>query len=659
MRSSKTTVCLVPAVVALLVLLASSPRDAAVGDAPDYVLMMLSWAKNSRPYVDRANSEMYNEVLDASGIRLRSETWTDEWNSVFLDDQARCDCQHFWFYSLLASLPYQISSLFTPQVYWGFWVVHAALALVVLGAARRLFSWQGAWAFLFLWIYSPALWFGAKIHTEFFTFCVTTLFIMFVLKRRFMWAAFSLALASTQNPVFSPMCVALVGWFVLSRIRHGIPRGDVLLIAATATVVGIHPIYYLIRWKVLNPQFLASGANMESRSLADFLIPLFDLNLGLFPNWLLGGILVALVPWLIPSAQWRRHAPALGVVAVFILVSLWGASKTTNYVHGGTVHITRYSAWLLCLFFPLFLALIRRVSVWHQSETSRGTNAWVASVVVVIAVAGTLAAYQFWPTRKTDYLYPTRAASFVLASAPRLYNPAPEIFIERHVFHDEVRFDGWIAGSQDGRKLLVYPARMPKPVGGLNRIPGVGGRVDPREFEKFFKKFLDAHQHWLSRPWFYVNIPDSAAAKIYHAPLLRSGQIITGQVADNRFFYSGWHDPGEPFRWSSKAAADIRFVWIESTPPAALHFEFRSFVPPDRQVAHELILNGRSIWKGAIDATSAASGLIEVSVPQDLIRPKKENELVFQTSPVRIPANFDGESDERPLGIGFRVLHFR
>jgi hypothetical protein len=149
----------------------------------------------------------------------------------------------------------------------------------------------------------------------------------------------------------------------------------------------------------------------------------------LLPNWPLGilitagGIIVAYKKLNAQNRNTRNHSRILVFTLLYIVVSIYAQSSTTNLNSGATTGIARYALWYLPLFFPLI------VSVLAFAAKNKGFIIPLLSVATALSL---LNIYSNFPTRPESYTSPSQASLFIQSQAPWAYNPPPEVFAERY-----------------------------------------------------------------------------------------------------------------------------------------------------------------------------------------------------------------------------------
>jgi hypothetical protein len=408
-----------------------------VGDGSEYYAMFLAWTQAFRPWMLDFVWQAYERFAAHSGVAgvVSADRLANAFPALKIGDTH--DFNHFWFYSFLAAIvgfvPQKLG-LADPTISFG--ALHGLLLAVPAVMAYRSYGWVGVVAVLLLVLSSPLIWYINKVHTEFFTVTMVAASVLAIMRRDVPLSALFLAIASTQNLPIAGVAFVMCAVFVVSRIWIKTPREDVarimLILTATAIFAALHPIYYYMRFHVLTPQLLAGGAEIGI-GLRYAFIWLIDPDIGLLPNWptgvvaLIGGLLiVAKRPGLWDGSRMLFFAYSL----LFIAVCLFAQSSTTNINSGATPGPARYGLWYIPLALPFIITCIR----WASEQRVR-----LVMVVGLTTIACAVSSFTFAPWRHEAYNKPTLQSTLVQTYLPALYEPPPEIWLERYSGHGERR----------------------------------------------------------------------------------------------------------------------------------------------------------------------------------------------------------------------------
>lgn len=426
------------------------------GDSLEYYAMLVSWAEYLKPYLT-PDSCAYLESRLSHGSSPKEHTLFAQLSKKFpnlLKNGRELDLPHFWFYSLCAGVFYWPLRLFSADIGVCFSLLHIGLLVLAFFLIRRKLGTIAGLSSLLIAYFSPLLWFSNKAHTEFFTVILTILSVAFIISEDYSRAALFMALASTQNPPFAILAF-LIFLFGLFKEKWALIKKHFFLWPVTGFLVVIHPLYYYGRHGFLNPVVGGGGARLgqDVFSLKKVFCFILDPDIGLFANWPLSLLLLALFVILMARKRVGLNARVWSFLILSVPILLWSQSRTGNVNHGGTIHISRYALWYLFIFFLV---------VWQiclfLSKTVIPSRRILAASAIAISI---LQLILYWPTRAEEYLRPTRASRLLYDHLPGLYNPVPEIFIERQIGREtSLPRKVWAVSNKSGNKIYVQRNRM-------------------------------------------------------------------------------------------------------------------------------------------------------------------------------------------------------
>ncbi|MQT47215.1 hypothetical protein GHO40_10805 [Pseudomonas helleri] len=426
-----------------------------VGDGNEYYALYLAWKETLRPWMNDASYQAFQQLYQSNTISgMMPEDWLRGYSPALrLRDES--DFNHFWLYSFLAFAVARFCQIFGLLLgpHTAFLGLHFFLVTGVAFIAYHLYGKRGILVFTLMTLFSPMLWFSDKVHTELFTYCLTLAGVMLVYSRKYTCAALFLALASTQNPSFA--LIAFIPFAFRFCLEKNKPFSifEVFMMIGTAFAVLAHPVYYFLRFGVPTPQLLAGGASLGG-NLSNFYIWLFDPDLGLIPNWPLGILLILLAVSLVvknksftQSLNTNKYFYLFS--SIFLIVSLFANSSTTNLNSGATPGLARYALWYLPLLFPAVLYVI-------NNFPSRKVISY--PLALVIAIIGYASIKTNAPSGPEGYDSPSWLSNAIQLKLPWLYTPPAEVFKERFSGLGETSYEN-IRGvlGPDCHKLLIFP----------------------------------------------------------------------------------------------------------------------------------------------------------------------------------------------------------
>lgn len=425
------TLWLVFAIIVALSLLAQPRRT---GDAHQYLAMASQLAELRPPSFSPVEEADFRGWLEAQAADSGFPDGARAIRQPGLVRDGRQEFSHFWLFPLLVSPATRLVDLLGLHPIVAFTITNAMLLGTALLACSRVF---GPLATLLL-LASPLVWFVGKAQVEVFTVALLTLAMAAAARGRWAWAGVAAAVAATQNlPITATIPLFWAGGAAALHARGlherlpGRPNGatwrkTLLLGAATVGIALLHPTYYLARLGVVTPQQLNGGIAGEVPDWPRALAPLVDPDIGFFP-WLPATAALAVAGYALLARAHVRGAPLDRNLATAALVAatigVWFLAvfaQTTNVNSGGTVHLSRYALWLVPLALPALTVVARRV------EPRRLPAALVAALALCAAYLG-----YFRPDQPENYVSHSPQAAWLIANTPDLYQPLPEIFVER------------------------------------------------------------------------------------------------------------------------------------------------------------------------------------------------------------------------------------
>lgn len=425
-KSFQSEIIIVFIWIAIFIIIGIFGQPTRVGDGSEYYALALAWRHTGRPYMTDISWNDYDQLYNSNEIIGLPDGNRLKHRFPQIANETQADFNHFWFYGFCAAIISKVVSLVGIQIpiHQAFLVLHCLLLAAMFMVAKRNFGRRGLFAVAILTFLSPIIWYFDKVHTELFTFCLTTIAVIFFLRRSYFSSAFFLALTSTQNISFAGISafVIIVGLFDHKGSEYSIV--DVVKLVLSTGSLALHPAYYFFRWGVLSPQFTAGGAK-TGLNLKYAYVWFLDPDVGLFPNWPLG-IIIFMLTFIV---VYRRKINRLSVnrwlifVLFYIGISIIAQSSTTNLNSGATPGLARYSLWYLALFFPSILLIIEKLF----------STRWLLILFVLSMIFQVIYSYiYFRPTLSENYNSPSPASFWIQKNLPMIYNPPIEIFDERY-----------------------------------------------------------------------------------------------------------------------------------------------------------------------------------------------------------------------------------
>ena len=438
----------------VILFLISGPKIQRVGDGGEYYALYYAWETTGNPWMSSTAYDAYDELYNSNQITsMVPGEWLQDTFSA-LQVGSTSDYNHFWFYSFLAFICAKFLSLLgiSLSAHESFLVLHYCLTVALFSITYRFFRWHGIIAVTLMTFTSPILWYFDKVHTELFTYSLVLSSIILIYAKKYLPSSLFLAIASTQNPSFALITCIPMFYRVALQWRKPYSFFDVGMIVSIAILVLAHPVYYFTRYGVLTPQLLAGGAS-PGEHLSHFYVWLIDPDLGLLPNWPLGlaAIIVALIVWATTAKDKLKNTDKLWITffILYLLINLYAHSSTTNLNSGATPGVSRYALWYLPLAFPV---------IYNTSQyfSSRPTSLYLILPVMLIISVDSINKYK---PKRGEHLNPTATSIFIQSYLPWLYNPPPEVFLERYSGYGEGVYMHKIRAviGPDCHKILILP----------------------------------------------------------------------------------------------------------------------------------------------------------------------------------------------------------
>ncbi|KLD79088.1 hypothetical protein Y886_06500 [Xanthomonas hyacinthi DSM 19077] len=589
------------AFVFFIAVLALPPQR--VGDGSEYYALFYAIKDGYRTFMTEPAYQAYDVLFKSGNIPGLADTNGVRHAFPPLIQLSGADFNHFWFYPAAAAITGGWLALFGMNSHASFLFLHTLLLGTLVYVSARAYGRVGVLAVAIVLVGSPIVWFVDKVHTEFFTFCSIAIATTLFARRKYFPAAVFLALASTQNisiGATAMLVLAIAAW----RARNQpIRLTDVILAVATLVLVALHPLYYLVRVGVIDPQLLAGGAKI-GLNFSNMLIWLIDPDVGLFPNWPIGLVIIALAAGSMRGSA-KPSRLTIAYVAVFLITNLYAQASTQNLNSGATVHIARYATWYIGLFVPLLAFALTRMG------SARRIVRWIG--VAFLAASAVANASYFRPSKPETYMQPTAFSRQLQRRFPSFYDPPPQIFSER--------FTGIPIGSQPESFASLGPDCAKLVVVAKDGHDVVPTRSRRCQFDLGAMPDRVIHPaHWDGtipdgRKYVYLHL--TPQEQIDARPMLRPGvhyTPVSGNLRSVDFMGKGWYPAEEQGVWSQAASARIG----GETPECPAHgfrftLEFVPFITPaNPQIAIRATANGTELGQHVFDKGMPSTATFDV-----------------------------------------------
>lgn len=325
---------------------------------------------------------------------------------------------HFFAYSLLAS-PFRIIADLSqgswPQTFiltnWFFLTLSSALILYFFTKS----SWEKI-VFLTLVYLSPTMSFVTWPGPELVILCLLLTSIFCFFRKRYLFAIALSVIASWQSQPLYLIPIAYAISYFLQRKGH-IAYGKTSFVL----ILGFLPtLYSLFAFGVTSPWSLFKGTPHEvtwtNITLQKTIEVIGDPNIGLL--WYAPVLTVMGGFYFIRTILKNKIYIPIFVALLFILITYQMNSNWNNGTAG--YGPTRYALFLI----PFFIYSLYS----HLHKSIRG---YLLFAIYIVSQVYVLSLNGFYLPQFIHTLYLSPFAEFIMKHAPKLYNPTPEILIER------------------------------------------------------------------------------------------------------------------------------------------------------------------------------------------------------------------------------------
>ena len=368
---------------------------------------------------------------------------------------------HFWAYALAA---WPAASLLEAAGVSGLkafqltnaWLIVAAVGFVLL--SRRLAPAESR-LLAVLFLTGGALFYWQWPQPEVFSAALLFAACVAMVSGRYAAAMFCASLAALQNPTLAILIPATLAYaWLRSRIERA-PVGTArwlrlaAVAAATLAVAALPYAFYL--WRFGKPSLITDigfidPTLLDTARVASFF---FDLSQGaivglpgVVAGWLLAVALAALaaIRWNDPRLGKDARVAVLDVAALSAALAILAAPMLMqNHWNSGASIFMRYAFVAGAV---LMVAAVRGLALLPARAAAAAAAAMAALQIAATAI------YTPHAGSMGDYLAHKPLAAAVLARAPALYDPEPEIFIERTLRSE-------VAWTRDG--IRAAAAKLP------------------------------------------------------------------------------------------------------------------------------------------------------------------------------------------------------
>ncbi|WP_157661371.1 hypothetical protein [Burkholderia ubonensis] len=566
----------------------------------------------------------------------------------FRDAHGQYYSYHFWLYSLFVVPFFLLVKLFGLATPWAFVATNLAFALA---ASWAICTWRDVGReqrLLLLSLY----WSCGTIpyirwtHPEVFSASLLAISMVMALRRRYVLAAIAAAMVAQQNPPVLLLVVILfaIDFYVDFR-RFGpiFPSASkVVGWFACIAVASMSIAFFFVHFRTGNLIAHSGSASVKLISVGRLLSFYFDLNQG---SVVLLWPLLLIVPSLVVCGLVKRNlkpehcwlAAALLCASIVLAIP---AISTTNF-NSGASFVMRYAYWASI---PLLF------SVAILCVDGAGSRMIAYAGVAVFSVV-TLSYYTGEWRNALSY---TPFSEKIMGVFPGLYNPVPEIFVERGLHVEQ---------SMDDKAIFYYAKH-----GVARKVLLNGSSSDVSRFKclngghasDYVSSISPAEQGWI-----YFNLRPGCSVPheqsgTYEVPLAvgPSDTLSFGDVGTGRLYLgSGWSAPESWGVWSDAREASI-VLPLKSSDISEISLNVGALVNGERkEQLVDVFVNG--VDSASVSLNARTNNVFSIRIPEDVLRDMRNSGLLklnFKFHDPVSPRALGISTDGRTLAMGLVSL---
>lgn len=613
-----------------------------VGDGSQYLAMFFALEATGLPFVNPSALTEYERFRSEDYLAGMVPGNVIQATNERLNVGGGFDTQHFWAYSGAAALISRFLELsgYVIAPSQAFMLLHLLVFFSALVLCFRLHALPGFTAIALLVLVSPTLWFFNKIHTELITVCISVCALALFSGRLYLSAAAMFAVLSLQNPPFALLVpvILIFQWFSVGTFEM---MKKWISILGLFLLCALHPFYYWSRHGSLTPQFVMGSAS-EDISVSAMILPLFDLDIGLFIHWPLGFLILgisALTSLRLgnsPFGLFRSRTFFYSMVLVLVISA--AQSMTVNLNHGGTVSISRYALWYICLFYAPLRYLLSNIHLFHEKKVPAGLS------LAAFIIAGSWNTFFFLPDKAEDCCTPTYASIYVQENYPELYDPPYEIFKER--------FGGFGEGIYGSDVNVVFTPSCNKALlldPSSNTLRSNIPCLSAKGFDQ-----LTQNTKKSSSPKYVFISRDFRGKFGYEVELGKEYRFGSGDFGEGVTLPDGWSIAETWGTWSDGKKASINLWLPGSEKELSVFIEIMPFAHPQHP-QQRLIVNGACVRDQTTVLDKKSVVEISVSFDAESVGPRV-CKVLLGLPDAASPTQLGMSADDRLLGIGLISL---
>ncbi|MEQ8907710.1 MAG: hypothetical protein RIC95_00830 [Vicingaceae bacterium] len=410
------------------------------GDGIEYLLTTEAWATQGNPEINTKTAESFIGYLQSHNIPIYKKKWFQIWYGhlqafeedrqngtvnyelrkagLFQNKEGKLISYHFPFLSLINTPARIVLHHLEADIRFSFLATNLFLivfSLYVILTNSFFKRWQQIGLSLLL-IFSPVLWYIDWPHPEVYAGTLTFIGGLFFISKKYYKSLLCFSLAAMHfQPLFIPAALLFIPIIKRDRLK----LNTLVKLFFCSFWVIVPALFYLYHFG--KPNLIVDEGFLDPnliglKRLSSFF---FDLNQGMLIG--IPFILISLILLLLVDLIKRKLNHVFWGAIVILLMSLFFL-QMTNWNHGNAV-VNRYVVWtstiLIVAFFDRILKMKKGLGVAFLI-IAIGTQAWVVLAQKDFGKIG------YYVSRHNEL------AKYVFRNYPALYNPDPQIFIQRN-----------------------------------------------------------------------------------------------------------------------------------------------------------------------------------------------------------------------------------
>ncbi|MEK8131066.1 hypothetical protein WMW72_24490 [Paenibacillus filicis] len=325
---------------------------------------------------------------------------------------------HFWFYSLINSFTYFVLDFFNINALKSFQITNCILFLLLLLKILKspVINNKSKLMLCLITICSPVVFYLDWSHPEVFSYVLMSLGFLYLNEKKINFTMLFFSLAALQNPAISVLSLyLLISEFFKHRsqlMKDTKTRIDFIFLSLISTINIIPYIFYYLNFREFSLITKAGFSSLKFITFPKIWSLFFDLNFGIIvytPVLLLFFIYLC----------FKGHKNVLILSVLLLFISIVNATQW-NW-NSGMMYINRYSLWYIPV---LIFGCFRFIDKFDTKKT-------VLFSILYICTTGVVTAYCIKEHDFGNYLKLGPLAKMAVVGFPSMYNPEPEIILER------------------------------------------------------------------------------------------------------------------------------------------------------------------------------------------------------------------------------------